>query len=134
MLSNLGNLLLFLSAILSITIIYFCFRSIKFPQEDTFKKIIQISLIQTTIIISCFFSLVAAFIYSDFSLANVYENSHTAKPLLYKISGSWGNHEGSLMLWVIILSLFSFLFLISNKKHPKNFKSYTLIFQNRVKI
>ena len=130
MLSNLGNLLLFLSAILSITIIYFCFRSIKFPQEDTFKKIIQISLIQTTIIISCFFSLVAAFIYSDFSLANVYENSHTAKPLLYKISGSWGNHEGSLMLWVIILSLFSFLFLISNKKHPKNFKSYTLIFQN----
>ena len=47
-----------------------------------------------------------AFVVSDFSLAIVFQNSHTAKPLLYKISGVWGNHEGSMLLWVLILVLF----------------------------
>ena len=47
-----------------------------------------------------------AFVVSDFSLAVVTANSHTLKPMLYKVSGVWGNHEGSLLLWVLILSLF----------------------------
>ena len=63
-------------------------------------------------------------------MINVYENSHSSKPLLYKISGSWGNHEGSLLLWINILVIFSFLFLILNKNKNKNFRIYTLIFQN----
>ncbi len=50
--------------------------------------------------------LTRAFVQSDFSLAIVVQNSHTAKPLLYKISGVWGNHEGSMLLWVLILALF----------------------------
>ncbi len=50
--------------------------------------------------------LMWAFVQSDFSLSLVYENSHTAKPLLYKISGVWGNHEGSMLLWVLILTIF----------------------------
>ncbi len=49
--------------------------------------------------------LTYAHVVSDFSLANVVENSHSAKPLIYKISGVWGNHEGSMMLWVLILTL-----------------------------
>ncbi|WP_207102421.1 heme lyase CcmF/NrfE family subunit [Paracoccus shandongensis] len=53
-----------------------------------------------------FAALTVAFVTSDFSLKLVYENSHTAKPMLYKISGVWGNHEGSMLLWVLILSLF----------------------------
>ena len=52
------------------------------------------------------------------------------KPIFYKITGTWGNHEGSLMLWVIILTIFSFLFLIYNKNHPKKFRLLTLIIQN----
>ena len=60
----------------------------------------------------------------------MYQNSHSLKPLFYKISGTWGNHEGSLLLWVIILTIFSFLFLILNKNHPKNYRLYTLIIQN----
>ena len=67
---------------------------------------------------------------SDFSLITVYQNSHSLKPIFYKISGTWGNHEGSLLLWVIILTIFSFLFLIYNKNHPKNYRIYTLIIQN----
>jgi len=74
--------------------------------------------------------LIAAFIVSDFSLITVYQNSHSLKPLFYKISGTWGNHEGSLLLWTIILSIFSFLFLVYNKNHPKKFRLLTLIVQN----
>ena len=130
MLSNLGNSLLFLNAIFSFIIIYFSSKSIKSVGETIPSKIFKISLIQTSFVMSCFFTLVAAFIISDFSLVNVYENSHSEKPLFYKIAGTWGSHEGSLMLWIIILTIFSFIFLIKNKNHPKNYRLYTLIFQN----
>lgn len=53
-----------------------------------------------------FAALTHAFVVSDFSLKLVYENSHSAKPMLYKVSGVWGNHEGSMLLWVLILALF----------------------------
>jgi len=53
-----------------------------------------------------FAALTWAYVNSDFSVENVWENSHSAKPLLYKISGVWGNHEGSMVLWVLILALF----------------------------
>ena len=78
----------------------------------------------------CFFTLIIGFINSDFSLSNVYENSHTTKPLFYKIAGTWGNHEGSLLLWVNILVIFSYLFLVFNHTHNKKFRLHTLIFQN----
>ncbi len=54
-----------------------------------------------------FGTLVAAFVTSDFSVADVANNSHTLKPLVYKISGVWGNHEGSMLLWVLVLSLYA---------------------------
>ncbi|MEY8837799.1 heme lyase NrfEFG subunit NrfE, partial [Cribrihabitans sp. XS_ASV171] len=53
-----------------------------------------------------FATLVWAFVTSDFSLRLVVLNSHSAKPMLYKISGTWGNHEGSMLLWVLIVTLF----------------------------
>jgi len=53
-----------------------------------------------------FAALTTAYVASDFSLLNVVENSHSAKPLIYKITGVWGNHEGSMLLWVLILALF----------------------------
>ena len=51
-------------------------------------------------------ALTQAYVTSDFSVANVVANSHSAKPLIYKISGVWGNHEGSMLLWVLILAVF----------------------------
>ena len=77
-----------------------------------------------------FLSLSLTFVNSDFSVKLVANNSHTLKPLIYKVSGTWGNHEGSLLLWVIILTIFSFLFLLYNKDHPKNYRIYSLIIQN----
>ena len=129
MLSNLGNILLFLNVILSLSIIYTANRNLKIS-GGVDKNIFQLSLIQSTSIIICFFVLISAFIVSDFSLITVYQNSHSLKPLFYKIAGTWGNHEGSLLLWAIILSTFSFLFLVYNKNHPKKFRLLTLIIQN----
>ena len=130
MLSNTGNFLLFINIFLSSLIIYSSLKCLKIKNNLIFKNIYQISLLQSTLVLICFFTLTAAFIVSDFSLITVYQNSHSLKPLFYKIAGTWGNHEGSLLLWVIILTIFSFLFLILNKNHPKNYRLYTLIIQN----
>ena len=130
MLSNIGNFLLFLNVFLSILIIYNSFNCLKVSDSTISKNIYKISIIQSTSILICFFTLTAAFLVSDFSLINVYQNSHSLKPIFYKISGTWGNHEGSLLLWAIILTIFSFLFLIFNNSHPKRYRLYTLIIQN----
>ena len=130
MLSNTGNFLLSLNIFLSALIIYYSYNNLKTSDNLISKKVFKISILQSTSILICFFTLVSAFLVSDFSLITVYQNSHTLKPIFYKISGTWGNHEGSLLLWVIILTLFSFLFLIYNRKHPKNYRLYTLIIQN----
>jgi len=65
-----------------------------------------------------FFSLMYCHVVSDFSVLNVFQNSHTSKPILYKISGVWGNHEGSMLLWIIVLTIFNFfIFRLYNKKN-----------------
>ena len=130
MLSNIGNLLLFINILISVFIIYISFQNLSNSKKVIGKNIYQFCIFQSTLIIVCFFTLIIAFVVSDFSLITVYQNSHSLKPIFYKISGTWGNHEGSLLLWVIILTIFSFLFLIYNKNHPKNYRIYTLIIQN----
>ena len=130
MLSNLGNIILFLSSIISLFLIYFAAKDLKTTSNIINKNILHLCLVQSTLVIICFFTLISAFIISDFSVIAVYQNSNSFKPLLYKISGTWGNHEGSLLLWVLILTIFSFLFLLFNKNHPKNYRIYTLISQN----
>ena len=130
MLSNLGNFILTLNVLLSLTIIYLSFSCLNAATNKIYKSIYHINIIQSTTILICFCTLVSDFIVSDFSLITVYQNSHSLKPLFYKISGTWGNHEGSLLLWVIILTIFSFLFLVYSKNYLKNYRLYTLIFQN----
>jgi len=61
---------------------------------------------QLFFVVFAFCALTHAYVTSDFSVANVVANSHSAKPLLYKITGVWGNHEGSMLLWILILALF----------------------------
>ncbi len=97
-------------------------------------KILSFSFLQTFFVGVSFLSLIYSFVISDFSNVTVFQNSHTAKPIFYKISGTWGNHEGSLLLWLLVLTLFIFLFLIKSKKQPKNYRIYTLIFQQIIII
>ena len=76
-----------------------------------------------------FLAVTIAFVRSDFSLALVANNSHTAKPLIYKLSGVWGNHEGSMLLWVLVLSLFSVMIAAFGGQLPLRLKSLTLAVQ-----
>ena len=130
MLSNLGILFTIGTLFTSLFIIFFTFKEFKVVNNLIPSKIYKFTLFQLFFSISSFFVLLLAYILSDFSLVNVYENSHSNKPLFYKISGTWGNHEGSLLLWINILVLFSFLFLFLTKNSDKSFKILTLLFQN----
>ena len=67
------------------------------------------SLVLFALVAFSFGVLTYAHVVSDFSVKNVWENSHSLMPLIYKYSGVWGNHEGSMMLWLLILALFSAL-------------------------
>ena len=130
MLSNLGIISSSISLLASLFLIHLSFVELKVSGDKIPKKIYKFSLVQLIFSLLSFLILLIGYIFSDFSMINVYENSHTTKPLFYKISGTWGNHEGSLLLWINILVIFSFLFLILNKNKNKNFKIFTLIFQN----
>src|SRR5437870_10933860 len=81
-----------------------------------------------------FGALVACYVQSDFSVVNVFENSHTAKPLIYKITGVWGNHEGSMLLWVLILSLFGALVGMFGRNLPARLKATVLSVQSWIAV
>ena len=98
------------------------------------ENIIILTFLQLTFVIVSFFSLILSFINSDFSNETVFNNSHTTKPLFYKISGTWGNHEGSLLLWLLVLTLFIFLFLLKSNSQPKKYRILTLLFQQIIII
>jgi len=134
MLSEIGTLFVLISTLLSFFLIFFSTKEIREKSVYPSKKIRNFSLLQFIFTNLSFIVLLVGYIASDFSLVNVYENSHTTKPLFYKISGVWGNHEGSLLLWINILVLFSFLFLIKNHTIDKKFQLLTLIFQNMLII
>ena len=92
-------------------------------------KVFYLSFLQLVFTFVSLVGLIISFINSDFSNETVYNNSHTTKPLFYKVSGSWGNHEGSLLLWLVILTLFIFIFLVKSKNQPKKYRILTLLFQ-----
>ena len=65
-----------------------------------------------------FFALMYSYLISDFTVSNVFQNSHTTKPLIYKIAAVWGNHEGSMLLWILVLTFFNyFIFKLYNDKN-----------------
>ncbi len=77
-------------------------------------------------ILGAFAALIHAFVISDFSVQNVYEHSHTDKPLLYKISGAWGSHEGSMLLWCTILLCYGALITLKGRGLPAGLKHKAL--------
>ena len=85
--------------------------------------------VQLTAVAIAFFALMHAYIVSDFSVINVADNSHSAKPLIYRISGTWGNHEGSMLLWILILTLFGALVALFGRGLPKPLKARVLAVQ-----
>ena len=122
-----SSLVGFFSLVFAIGINFYLFLSryiFKF-QKQKFNFFVRLSSLLTLL---SFFSLMYAYVVSDFSNYNVFQNSHSNKPLIYKISGTWGNHEGSMLLWLCILSIFSFFFSFT-KNIEDNFQKLTLIIQ-----
>lgn len=92
------------------------------------------ALCQLGLVLVAFLALVYAFVTSDFSVANVAANSHSTKPLLYRISGVWGNHEGSMLLWVLILALFGAAVAAFGRNLPATLKANVLSVQASVAV
>ena len=129
-----GNYSLIISVIISLTIF---FLSISNLQKINIQKKInlnKLNFFQFFFVLVSFFSLVTLFVLSEFSNITVFNNSHTTKPLFYKISGTWGNHEGSLLLWLLILTLSLFIYFLSSKSRPIKERLLTLIFQEIIII
>jgi len=87
------------------------------------------AIVQFAFVLFSFLALISLHVMSDFSVANVYENSHSLKPLIYKITGVWGNHEGSMLLWVFILALFGALVAIFGVNLPLSLRAHVLAVQ-----
>ena len=98
------------------------------------NKISQLIFFQFFFVMVAFISLLYSFIISDFSNEIVYNNSHSTKPLFYKITGLWGNHEGSLMLWLLVLTTFILIFENKSKDQPRNYKLCTVLFHEIITI
>ena len=114
MLASFGNFFLYLSLFFSIS--QFLITQKKNSLKPKFISIAVNGFFVSTLI--SFFILIYAYIISDFSILNVFQNSHTTKPILYKISATWGNHEGSMLLWMFVLAVFNyFIFKLYNKQN-----------------
>src|SRR5438094_1466440 len=87
------------------------------------------ALAQFAFVAASFAALITLHVNSDFSVVNVFENSHSLKPLIYKITGVWGNHEGSMLLWVSILALFGGLVAAFGNNLPLSLRAHVLAVQ-----
>ena len=92
------------------------------------------ALTQFVLIGIAFGALTYAYVVSDFTLLNVVKNSHSDKPMLYKVAGVWGNHEGSLLLWVTILALFGAALPLFGRNLPPGLKSRALAVQAMITV
>ncbi len=90
------------------------------------------ALTQFALVAIAFAALVNAHLTSDFSVLNVAENSHSAVPTIYKISGVWGNHEGSMLLWVLILAIFGALVALFGRSLPRTLRANALAVQGLI--
>ncbi len=131
--SLIGHYSLILGLCISLILIFFSIKNFR-NSKILDAKILSFTFLQFFFVVISFFCLILSFVLSDFSNETVFNNSHTTKPIFYKITGTWGNHEGSLLLWLLVLTLFIFLFLIKSKNQEKKYRILTLLFQQVIII
>ena len=131
--SSIGYYALILGLGISLMLVYFSIKN--FQNSSTLNtRILSFTFLQFFLVVISFACLIISFVLSDFSNETVFNNSHTTKPLFYKIAGTWGNHEGSLLLWLLVLTLFILIFFLKTKNQPLKYKLLTLIFQQIIII
>jgi cytochrome c-type biogenesis protein CcmF len=126
--SAIGNYSLILGLFFGLILFYFSAKNFK-DSKVVDTKILSFTFLQFFLVVISFLCLVLSFVVSDFSNETVFNNSHTTKPIFYKIAGTWGNHEGSLLLWLLVLTLFILIFLLKTKNQPIKYRILTLVFQ-----
>ena len=135
MVAELGFILLIFAFVLSAIHLFFSTRVcfINFS-EDNFSILRKINFSICLLLITSFLFLIISYVLSDFSVLNIYNNSHTNKPLLYKVSGTWGNHEGSLLMWLAFLGGYGFFLTLYTKNNNKKFTAKVFFTSNIVNI
>ena len=123
-----GHILAFFSVIINFINLIIYYINTKKNSLLLQRIFILFSRINFISISLAFISLIYLYINSDFRNLNVFLNSHSAKPLIYKFSGTWGNHEGSLLMWILIMSAYTFIFSF-NKTLNKKLINLTIFFQ-----
>ena len=131
--STIGHYSLVLGLCFSLILVYFSIKNFQ-NSKILNTKILSFTFLQFFLVVISFLCLITSFVLSDFSNETVFNNSHTTKPLFYKIAGTWGNHEGSLLLWLLVLTLFIFIFFLKTKNKPLKYRILTLIFQQIIII
>jgi cytochrome c-type biogenesis protein CcmF len=132
LIAEIGHFALFLA--LAMAFIGAAFPPIGLARRDGFLIALAgpAVLAQFVFVLVAFLALLYGYVVSDFSILAVANNSHTMKPLIYKISGVWGNHEGSLLLWVLVLTGFSSAVALFAGTLPHSFKARVLSVQSSI--
>ena len=123
-----------LALVLTISLFQFMIPAlgVRYNSDSLMKSSFITAYFSFILIFLSFLSLVYAYVTSDFSVSLVAKNSHSLKPLIYKISGVWGNHEGSLLLWVLILTFYSAAVALLGRKLPLKLISLVLSCQGLI--
>jgi cytochrome c-type biogenesis protein CcmF len=133
MIAFIGNLLLWAAILCCILSIAYSRIYSKNPiRSIRYSSLFGVS--QFLIILFSYILLTYAFIISDFSIVTVWKNSELDMPLVYKITGVWGNHEGSMLLWILILCLFGFLVIVFDTKLPRNILRNIIFVQSTITL
>ncbi|MEK9620624.1 MAG: heme lyase CcmF/NrfE family subunit [Alphaproteobacteria bacterium] len=126
MIAELGHFALILAFVMSLMLAVLPFYAVTRNHPGLMHVVMPVTLVMAAGVLVAFAALVWAFVTSDFSVALVASHSHSAKPMIYKISGTWGNHEGSLLLWIVILVVFAALLALRGQHMPLRLKVMTL--------
>ena len=126
MIAEAGHLFLIIAFALSVLQIFVPTYGIISQKPLMVNATAKIALVTCGFVIAAFIALMHGFVTSDFSIALVAQHSHSSKPMIYKISGLWGNHEGSLLLWILILCLFAAVLAAGFTSMPATFKARIL--------
>ena len=129
MINEIGHFALVLAFVLSVLTGTVPLLALRRGWHSLAQLAIPATLVMAAAVILSFAALVSAFLASDFSVALVASHSHSAKPWIYKFSGTWGNHEGSLLLWIVILALFAALLAMGGRGMATGLKIRTLAVQ-----
>jgi cytochrome c-type biogenesis protein CcmF len=125
--ASIGQILLILSiCVCALQVFAFALPVANFTKNICQKKLSYFNFALTS---AAYILLTYFYVTSNFTISNVFENSHTAKPLFYKIAGVWGNHEGSMLLFLFIITIFNFVFALKAQKN-EYFSNRVLGFQS----